>query len=102
MNRQNKQTVATFSAGIGTPTSLNITEKKDYGGISWSCYCAASKAMEKLAEMGKMYISKGDAESAKRIERQIAELGKLSKFHLGMSRKGNGGKVGVKNKKGKK
>lgn len=47
--------------------------------VAWARYCAASKAIEALTEMGKMYISKGDSGAALRIENHIIELGKWKK-----------------------
>ena len=47
--------------------------------VAWARYCAASKAIAALTEMGKMYISTGDSGAALRIEHHIVELGKLEK-----------------------
>lgn len=76
----------TLTIGNQPDTTHKVVTTKDYGAISWSCYSAASKAISALTEIAKTHIAKGDKESAIRVERQIARLGRLSQLFLDMNR----------------
>ena len=77
----------TLTIGNQPDTTHKVVTTKDYGTISWSCYCAASEAMRSLTEIAKLHIAKGDKESVIRVERKIARLGKLSQLFLDINRR---------------
>lgn len=65
----------TITEDIAPTRTIDDSEYK----VAWARYCAASKAIAALTEMGKLYIGKGDSGAALRIENHIVELGKLEK-----------------------